>query len=266
MKNIFAAENITEYSSIPFNKEVVINPRLLPNTDINSITVFLVPYRTSNIPADNYGVSAYARVKDYHKYMNELFKRIVPALKEKFGVDFYGFSDHSPLNEKLCAAQGGLGVIGKNSLLINKKYGSYVFIGVLLSSLKVSSSTAVPKGCIGCNECTKHCPAAAINDRGINPKACLSALSQKKSITEEELHLLSKAGVCWGCDICQKVCPLNKKAVFSDIEYFNENYLGIISPKIVSDMSDEEYGCYPFSWRKKDVILRNMYAFDTEKH
>lgn len=266
MKKIFEKENITEYALIPFDYNLVINERLLPDKEINSILVFLVPYRSAVIPKDDYGVSAYARVKDYHGYMKGLFERIVPRLTEMYGTPFYGFSDHSPLNEKLCAAHGGLGVIGKNSLLINKQYGSFVFIGVCLSALKPEAPLKPIEACIDCGMCADACPGNAIGDGIILSEKCLSGVSQKKKLTDEEQTKVTEAGLCWGCDICQNACPMNTSACFSPIPYFSETFLETLSPKQIEDMSDDEYKLYAFSWRKKEVILRNMYALNEYKH
>lgn len=265
MKHIFEKEKITEYALIPFDNNLVMNPRLLPEGEINSILVFLVPYRSPHKPIDNYGVSAYARVKDYHGYMKGLFERIVPALFKEYGTPFFGFADHSPLNEKLCAAKGGLGVIGKNSLLINKTYGSFVFIGVCLASLKAEQDCVPIQRCRECGLCENACPGNAIGDGVILAEHCLSGLSQKKRVTDEEQERVTNAGLCWGCDICQNACPLNKNAAFSPIPYFSETFLDNLSIKLIEEMTDEEYGKYAFSWRKKEVLLRNMHALDAER-
>ncbi len=262
MKKIFKSENITEYAVIPFDESLVINPRLMPKEKINSIVVFLVPYKSECVPKDNYGISAYARVKDYHSYMKTLFGALVPKLSQKFGANFYGFADHSPVNEKLCAAYGGLGVIGKNSLLINEKYGSFVFIGVCLTPLKTENKAKDILSCINCGKCTLCCPGQAITEMGIIGEKCLSGLSQKKKLTEEEQKKVTEAGLCWGCDVCQNVCPMNEKALFSPIDYFTDTYLDSISPELIESMNDEEYSMYAFSWRKKEVILRNMHSAD----
>lgn len=266
MKNIFLNENITEYALIPFDKRLVLNERLLPPGELNSILVFLVPYRSKCTPKDHYGISAYARVKDYHGYMKDMFEKIIPKLTQKYGTPFYGFSDHSPLNEKLCAAMGGIGVIGNNSLLINKKYGSYVFIGVCISALETDNSFSPIEKCINCGKCKDACPGKAIGDGIILSKKCLSGLSQKKRITEEELAMITSAGLCWGCDICQDVCPMNINAAYTPIEYFNETYLEDISPERIYSMPEDEYNTYAFSWRKKEVILRNMHSLDAAKN
>ena len=262
MKKLFESKNITEYAIIPFDEKLVINPRLMPKAEINSIVVFLVPYKCANTPKDKYGISAYARVKDYHGYMKTLFATLIPELTHKFGTDFFGFADHSPVNEKLCAAYGGLGVIGKNSLLINKKYGSYVFVGVCLTALKTENIPMSIKSCINCGKCAVHCPGCAITEQGIKADKCLAGRSQKKYITEDEQNAITEAGICWGCDICQNVCPLNEKALYSPIDYFTDTYLDNVSPELIESMDDEEYSKYAFSWRKKEVLLRNMHSAD----
>ena len=265
MESIFKSENITEYGQIPFDKSLIINKRLMPKDDIKSVTVFLAPYFTDNIPDDNYGISAYARVKDYHGYMKGLFESIIPKLEAKYQNKFYGFSDHSPLNEKLCAAMAGLGVIGNNSLLINKKYGSYVFIGILLSSLSCKNEPQEIAHCMDCGCCESACPGTAIKNGVISQEKCLSALSQKKVINEEEQKILSSHNVCWGCDKCQQVCPLNKEIQVSPIKYFKEHYLKNATPAVIEAMTDEEFNTYAFAWRKKQVILRNMHSIDSAK-
>lgn len=262
MKDIFLNEKITEYGVIPFENDLVINRRLLPTFDINSIIVFLVPYKSHLEPKDHYGVSSYARVKDYHGYMKCLFERLTPRLEEKYGLSFCGFSDHSPLNEKLCAAKAGLGVIGKNSLLINKKYGSFVFIGIFVSQLKTDNVAFDIKKCLDCDQCINACPGQAIGDGTILSEKCLSGLSQKKQLTDEEQKTVTDAGLCWGCDVCQDVCPMNKNALFSNLPYFSETFLDNLSPSMIKDMSEDEYNKYAFSWRKKDVLLRNMHFLD----
>lgn len=265
MESIFKSENITEYGQIPFDKSLILNERLMPHEDIKSITVFLAPYFTGNTPDDNYGISAYARVKDYHGYMKGLFERIIPKLEEKYQTKFYGFSDHSPLNEKLCAAMSGLGVIGNNSLLINKKYGSYVFIGILLSSLSSKNYPQEIMRCMNCGRCESACPGDAIKNGIISQEKCLSAISQKKNINEDEKKFISIHNVCWGCDKCQQVCPMNKNVQTTPIKYFEEHYLKNASPAIIEAMTDEEFNAYAFAWRKKQVILRNMHSIDSTK-
>jgi epoxyqueuosine reductase QueG len=186
----------------------VINARLMPDAEIKSCIVFLVPYRTEYMIRDNYGISLYARSQDYHRFFGELYGRILPFLEALFpGEKFFGFADHSPVNEKLAAAKAGLGRIGRNSLLINEKYGSYVFIGSLLTTLPLPAAVREIKGCDNCGVCADFCPVKAIGGKGIAAEKCLSHISQKKSKNENELALLRKNNIVWGCDICQTDAP-----------------------------------------------------------
>lgn len=263
---IFANEGITECACIPFSDSEVLFPHYMPEDAVKSVIVFLVPYRTADKPEDGYGISCYARVKDYHGYMKGLFERLTKPLSEAVGGRVYGFSDRSPLNEKLCAARAGLGVIGRNSLLINRRYGSYVFIGVFLSTSEPEDEEKTSVQCPVCGECSKACPGGAINDFGIDAQKCLSGLSQKKKLTEEEQKKLTDNRICWGCDVCQNVCPLNADTEYSHIGYFTNTFLSRLSPEVIASMSDEEFSMCAFSWRGKETIIRNMIAADKAKN
>lgn len=259
IKEIFQNEKIEYIGVIPADEMTVINERLLPDFDIKSCIVFLVPYKTDYEIKDNYGISLYARSQDYHFYFTELYSRIIPRLSELFPNEkFFGFADHSPVNEKLAAAKAGLGCIGRNSLLINEKYGSFVFIGSLLTTLPLPATENEIKGCMNCGNCVRCCPVQAIAEKGIVKEKCLSYLSQKKNKNENELLILRKNNTVWGCDICQIQCPMNKNKALSDIEYFKQNRLNNVSEELINRMPDEVFKKYPFSWRGKNTILQNL--------
>lgn len=257
--DVFAERKINAVGFIPAENMDIINPHLLPGSSVSSCIVFLVPYRSSNKPKDNLGFSSYARVPDYHSYIQELYNEVIPVLESIFeGENFFGFADNSPINEKLAAAKAGLGVIGNNSLLINEAYGSFCFIGSLLTTLTIPCESYPVKKCSNCMICRTSCPGNAITDEGICRNKCLSAISQKKVVDETELQILRENNIVWGCDICQEVCPLNKTATFSEIDYFKNGYLENVDFNLINGMNEEEYQRYPFSWRKKEVVLRNL--------
>ena len=132
-----AAEGITECGFLPRSHFRILNERLMQRCgDVQSAVMFLIPYRCATLPRDGLNISLYARVKDYHTYFSALAGRLTEVLTGRFpGERFYGFCDHSPIDEKAAAAQCGLGILGRNSLLINRTYGSFVFIGSLLTSM-----------------------------------------------------------------------------------------------------------------------------------
>ena len=150
------AEGITECGFLPRAHFRVLNERLMQRCDgLQSAVVFLIPYRCDASPKDGLNISLYARVKDYHAYFAALSERLLAALRSSFPDErFAGFCDHSPIDEKDAAARCGLGVLGRNSLLINPTYGSFVFIGSLLTSLALSENRSyTAELCCGCGRC-----------------------------------------------------------------------------------------------------------------
>jgi epoxyqueuosine reductase QueG len=218
---------------------------------------FLVPYYFGEQDSN---LSLYAVSKDYHLYFDSLFKRF----SQYFSLDesrFKGFSDSSPVDEVKAAAALGLGVLGDNGLLINEKYGSYVFIGEMFFSFVpegvIPEREDKTKHCLHCSLCKSSCPSGALTNGDKNK--CLSCLSQKKKLSVEEEELLKKNGVIWGCDICQKKCPLNSKAQTTPVLFFHEDRIGLIDIETVNNLLREDlFAQRAYSWRGKDVILRNL--------
>ncbi|OGO89467.1 MAG: hypothetical protein A2Y15_05780 [Clostridiales bacterium GWF2_36_10] len=264
---VFNNEQITQVGYISAKDMTIINPHILPEgVEIKSCIVFLVSYYYEDIIIDNLGVSIYARAKDYHIYFNNLYERILPILENICKRErFFGFADHSPINEKLAAARAGLGVIGKNFLLINKEYGSFVFIGSLLTTLALPEFVFEISPCTGCNLCVNSCPTGAITEKGINRERCLSHISQKKIKSDDELQLLKDNKTVWGCDICQNACPLNKNTKSTEIEFFKTDCLNNFSKCLIESMSEKRFRTYPFSWRGKEVILKNIELSDSSE-
>ncbi len=260
MEKLLFKEGITEYGIIDFEKLKVINSRLLPKGTISSALMILMPYRHEEMRfTDGLNVGLFARCKDYHAYFALLKEKLLPDLEAKSGGKVYGFADHSPIHEKDAAAKCGLGFIGKNGLLINKRYGSYVFIGTFLFEKQLKERTAGTEStCIGCGACLSACPTAAIGKDGVTIERCLSCISQKSSKTDEELEVLSKNRTLWGCDICQKVCPHNSNAAYSTIPYFAEELIAEFTEELLCKMSEENYKKYAFSYRKRKVIIQNF--------
>ncbi len=230
----------------------------LPENAKRVITA-VFPYLLSEENYKNSNISKYAVVGDYHTVINGRMKKAVEKLQEEFpGESFVTFTDNSPIPEVSAALLSGLGVMGENSLFIHERYGTYVFIGEIVTSLDLPCTGSEVKMCIHCKKCRNACPTHAIGDRGPDPARCLSAINQKKGeLTEEEKALIKSTGCAWGCDICQTVCPMNLKAELSDIEEF-----------INSAVAHIESGCEiegrAYEWRGKKVIERNLSILNEE--
>ena len=196
-------------------------------------------------------VSGFAVNKDYHKVLKDKLNKICEYLKAN-GYICESFVDNNPLDEKLLAYNCGLGFFGKNNLLINKRLGSCFNIGIILTDLKIDGDKIVNYNCGNCNLCIKACPNKALDNGILNQKKCLSYLTQKKNLeNNEEINFNN---CIYGCDICSLVCPYNK-----NIEY--SKYDGIDMNKFLN-MSEEEfkenYKESAFYWRGKKVLDRNI--------
>ncbi len=246
VEEIFQSQKIEYFAIVPIEGTDIINPRIMPE-DVNSAIVFLIPYRTSYEISNH--LAHFSQIKDYHGLAKELFSKIIPELSSIYPQNhFYGFADHSPLNERTISARGGLGCLGKNSLLLNEKYGSYVFIGEILTDAPVENRVLTPLNlCSDCEKCVKACPK---ND------VCLSELSQKKRKNDEDFLLLKGNNIIWGCDKCQEVCPANNNSALSPFSYFYEEK--ILHPEDILLMSDEKFKNYSFSYRGRTVIEENI--------
>ena len=256
---------IEYYAMLPFSECRVMRPYLyereagfLPQ----SVLVFCVPYYNGK-PKN---MSAYAAGYDYHRFMKTLLASLISSWQESYPQNrFLGFSDHSPIDERHAAARAGLGVMGKNGLLITEKYSSYVFIGEVLTDLAPSFFKMSPLGpalrCADCGLCCSACPTKALTD---GDAACLSAITQKKgALTPDEEAVLRQNGSIWGCDRCQEVCPYTKKAlhagsIYTPIPYFQMGTLSCLTAALLDNMPDEEFSRRAFSWRGKELLYRNL--------
>ena len=217
----------------------------------NSCLVAVFPY----FFGDGEGkISLYARFEDYHKVLSDALNAAAELLPSG---SYRACADISPLNEVKAAALAGLGCVGKNGLLITPVYGSYVFIGEILFPFDLSCEKGMITQCIECGFCAKACPTGAIDGRG----ECLSSLTQKKRLTPEEEEIIRMSGMQWGCDICQKVCPLNKGIKKTAIPEFSGKTVSEIKEFETKGLSDSEikelYANRAFLWRGAAVLRRN---------
>jgi len=222
--------------------------------------------RTAIVCAFNYyagaekgNVSRYAQGEDYHGVVTEKMRPIAELL-EKSGFSAKIFADIGFLNERLLAVQSGIAFIGKNRMAISPKFGSYFFIGYLLTDCEIEKDAKCDKSCANCGKCEAACPLGALCG-GFCEEKCLSYITQKKGdLTEKEEQAIKNANTVWGCDICQEVCPHNRDIPTTEIVEFSENR--IVNLEISEEISNKEfkkmYGNRAFSWRGKGVLLRNQ--------
>ncbi len=187
--------------------------------EARSVIVVAMNYYTGDHPQPDGSprgrVARYAWGDDYHEVMAERLQALLVFLNQEAGRPVHGriYVDTGPVLERAWAVQAGLGWIGKNSMLIHPRLGSYLFLGVLLVDLELEPDPPFPfDRCGTCTRCIEACPTGCIRlDRTLEAERCLSYLTieRREGIPEDLRPALGDW--LFGCDICQEVCPWNQR-------------------------------------------------------
>ncbi|MFA7685195.1 MAG: tRNA epoxyqueuosine(34) reductase QueG [Candidatus Gracilibacteria bacterium] len=205
-------------------------------------------------------VARYAYGRDYHKIIGKKLKELeafIKTLSPK--IETKSYIDTGPILERSFAEKSGLGTVGKNTCLITKEFGSWVFLGEIITTLGIENSenfvtdfektSALPAfpSCGNCTRCIDNCPTKAIIAPGvIDARKCISYLTieNKKQIPKKFHEVIKKSGRLYGCDICQEVCPHNCRAKKHEHKELKEpEYAGeeLDLKKILAIKSDTEF-------------------------
>jgi epoxyqueuosine reductase len=172
------------------------------------------PHTTRFDDRERAWISRYAWGDDYHDVLRRGLERLLARMAERTGpFDSKVCVDTAPLLERSYARLAGLGWIGRNTCLINQQMGSWFFLGEALVSLEIAPDSPPPDRCGTCTRCIDACPTAAIvPDRGLDARLCISYYTiELRGEVPEPLRALAGSHV-FGCDICQDVCPWNRRA------------------------------------------------------
>jgi epoxyqueuosine reductase len=175
------------------------------------------PYSTT-VPADRAAIARYAWGDDYHDVMRQRLRALVAWMAENAGPGFEAFScvDGGPVQERVFAERAGLGWIGKNTCLINAERGSWLFLGEVLTSAALTADEPAADHCGTCTRCLDACPTGAIVEPyTVDATRCLSYLTIESRATVAPELRDSIGRHVYGCDICQEVCPWNRRAAVS---------------------------------------------------
>lgn len=156
-------------------------------------------------------IARYAQGRDYHRVIRGRLKRLAVRLKQLHpDAEFRACVDSAPVFERELAMRAGLGWLGKNSMLINTRRGSWFLLGVLLTTHVLEPTAPSPGGCGRCMACVEACPTGAIVQLGgrwtVDSRRCISYRTIEH---RGELDDAGHEGWVFGCDICQEVCPFN---------------------------------------------------------
>lgn len=213
-----------------------------------------------SVPSDPYIISAYALGDDYHDALRRRLQEALSPLRASEGGEWRICIDSAPLMERYWALRSGLGVQGRNGTVIIPSLGAPVLLATVLTTLSIEDArTPIPLAnaaqCLNCSLCVKACPGEAISpvwDGGLfeapDASRCLSYLTieMKCQPSEEQRRILTSpigSRTLYGCDICQRVCPmLRPAAINTDIPEFapREAYHSLTLSRI-KEMSDEKF-------------------------
>jgi len=223
------------------------------------------PYSTEFDDAGCGWISRYAWGKDYHRVLRRGLGRLVELLQKYATFDWKICVDTAPLLERSYAQQAGLGWIGKNTCLINQQMGSWVFLGEVVTSLEIEADAPPPNRCGTCTRCIDACPTEAIVPSGdgwaLDARLCISyfTIELRGSIPEEHRNQLGSH--IFGCDICQDVCPWNRRApVTGEADFAPEHFappleeLGQLSAEDVHRSCEDS----PLARARYTGLLRNV--------
>jgi epoxyqueuosine reductase len=214
------------------------------------------PYSTADKDASRGWIARYAWSReDYHDSVLRKLREVEAALRAAHGsaaaagdsptpeLTTRCYVDTGPVVERIYAKYAGIGWSGKNTCLINQKMGSWLFLGVILTSLELPPDTPAPDRCGSCTRCIDACPTQAIvAPHELDANLCISYLTIEKrgAIPEQLRHGMGR--YVFGCDICQDVCPWNRKAPVTSAAEFQPRE-GLVNPALewLASMNEEEF-------------------------
>ena len=214
-------------------------------------------------------ISRYGWGRDYHKVMHKKLKALTNWLLEQGeGIEARYYADTGPVQDKVWAQRAGIGWIAKNGNVITREYGSWVFLGEVLTNLALTPDTPHTQHCGSCTRCLDACPTGAIaKPFVVDANRCIAyhTIENRAEKLPESITSHLKGWVA-GCDICQDVCPWNQRfAKETDVEEF-QPYPWNVAPKLteLANISDDEWNQrFPASALRRikpEMLRRNAQA------
>ncbi|MFT4415057.1 tRNA epoxyqueuosine(34) reductase QueG [Fredinandcohnia humi] len=201
--------------------------------------------------------------EDYHRVLRDRLQKLEVFLAEKVpGAKLQSMVDTGELSDRAVAERAGIGWSGKNCAIITPEFGSYVYLGEMITNIPFEPDTPIEDQCGSCRACLDACPTGALVQGGqINAQQCVSFLTQTKDFLPEEFRT-NIGNRLYGCDSCQTACPKNKGVDFHFHEEMEPNP-EVVKPLLKPLLSignrefKETFGTLSGSWRGKKPIQRN---------
>ena len=189
-------------------------------------------------------IARYARGRDYHRVMKRKMRSLVAELSLQLDTDIAArwYVDDGPMLDRAAAARAGLGWFGKNTNLLTSQLGSWVFLGQIITNLALTPDPTLQKTCGSCVRCIDACPTGAIvAPYVVDNTRCISYLTiENRGPIPPELRPQILDWV-FGCDICQEVCPVNRKAQPTTEPAFNRAGLSMVDLVELLEMDEAEF-------------------------
>ena len=222
-----------KYLENNFDKRL--NPSLLSENAKSIIVAGLNYFTNKTQPENTPKISKYAYGNDYHEVIKAKLLMLCEIIKADFPESINKVCvDTIPILEKAAAQRAGIGWIGKHSCVINKDNGSFFFLGEIITSLELQFDSQTKNLCGSCSKCIDCCPTGAIvAPYKLDARKCISyqTIENKGDIPDELIEKFN--GWAFGCDICQDVCPWNKKATEKNVIDFE------IKPEIANYTTEQ---------------------------
>jgi epoxyqueuosine reductase len=211
--------------------------RLQPNTILpgcRSIISVAVSYKHQPDSSKDYQIARYAYGKDYHLWIKEKLECLANWIHSEIypQLVWRSFVDTGPILERDLAAKAGLGWVGRNTCLINKDLGSYVFLGEILTNMELEESVPALDLCGKCTLCIDLCPTQALKPYQLEPQKCLAYQNIEKHGERDREFRNSLGNNLVGCDICQDVCPWNRKPDDTHQKTWTESFSDFVIPDL----------------------------------
>jgi len=224
------------------------------------------PYSVDEKDKSKGWISRYAWGDDYHKIIEDKLRILMSHIKEEASEEASSklYVDTGPVLERVYGKYAGVGWVGKNTCLINQEIGSWIFVGEIITSLELDYDNPVPDRCGSCTRCIDACPTDAILEPYVlDSRLCISYLTiELKDKIPAELREGMNNNI-YGCDICQDVCPWNRRAQITDEPEFQPRD-DLYNPDLssLSGLSvegfREVFRASPIKRTKRRGLLRNV--------